>query len=280
MPEAQPYQPKLPERDWAAIAPYVHDLVARAEPLVVYSSAQLYPAVARLVHYAHIKHIPLNDVDVLAPRTLERFIQIYLADYTPGSRSTMRARVRRVAEALLGGSTSDLIRTFAKSETSRPYLPAEVSLLRAWARSMRTEELTSSSGALLALGFGAGLTGAEIIRRRIEDVSFPEQVLKVGGKNPRTVPLDESWLALLSTRRDVLEGSGWAFRVGQQGFNENLITDFVARSGPQVPLTTRRMRSTWLVGHLNAGTRLRPLLAMAGLQSAEALDSVLPFANN
>ncbi|KQQ28661.1 hypothetical protein [Frondihabitans sp. Leaf304] len=274
------YRPKLPERDWAAIAPYVHDLVARAEPVVVYSSAELYPAVARLAHYAFIKHIPLNDADVLAPRTLERFIQVYLAEYTPGSKSTMRARIRRVAEAILGGSTSDLIRTFAKTEASRPYSAKDISLLRAWARSMQNDDLTSSSGALLALGFGAGLTGAEIIRQRIEDVSLSERAVIVRGKKSRAVPLNGVWVELLTVRHKILSGTGWAFRTGQQGTNQNLITDFVARSGPQVPLTTRRMRATWLVGHLDAGTRLKPLLRMAGLESAEALDNVLPFAED
>ncbi|RKR76298.1 tyrosine-type recombinase/integrase [Frondihabitans australicus] len=277
--EPKPYQPKLPQRDWEAIAPYVHDLVARAEPLVVYSRDQLNPVVSRLVHYAFINHIPLNDTDVLSPRTLERFVQVYLKDYTPGGKSTMRARVRRVAEAIRGGSTSDLIRTFAKSEASKPYDDRELALLRSWSRSMRNDDLTSSTGALLALGFGAGLTGAEIIRQRLEDVSLADGTVRVVGGTEREIPVNGVWLDLLITRCAVTGGTGWAFRTGQRGSNANLITDFVARTGPQIPLTTRRMRATWLVGHLNSGTRLKPLLKLAGLRSAEALDAVLPFAD-
>jgi integrase len=276
--DPKPYRPTLPDRDWEAIAPVVHDMVARAAPLVVYESSQLYPAIARLVHYGFIKHIPLTDVDLLAPRTIERFVQTYLAEYTPGSKSTMRARVRRVAEALNGGSTSDLIRTFAKSESSRPYSDREQALLRSWSRSMRNDDLTTSTGALLALGFGAGLTGAEIIRQRLEDVSLADAAVRITGKAAREVPVDGVWLDLLVTRCAVMGGTGWAFRTGQQGGNANLVTDFIARTGPQIPLTTRRMRAAWLIEHLNAGTRLKPLLKLAGLQSAEALDNVLPFA--
>jgi hypothetical protein len=72
---------------------------------------------------------------------------------------------------------------------------------------------------------------------------------------------------------------GWVFRSEQRGGNINLITDFISRTGPHVPLQTRRMRATWLIHHLETGTPLKTLLRIAGLQSAEALDRVLPFVN-
>lgn len=274
----RPYRPQLPAQEWAAIESYVHAVVERATPLVRYQERELYPAVTRLVHFAWVKHMPLSDDAVFLPRTVERFVQHHLASYNRASRNTIRARLRRVSEALLGDDTADRYKALGKAEASRPYLPRDISLLRAWARSMRTDELTSSAGALLALGLGAGLTGSEIIRQRIESIDFDSNSLQVSGTNSRAVPIERDWLPLLVTRAAVLRGVGWAFRSDQRGSNINLVTDFVSRTSPQIPLVTRRMRATWLVHHLNAGTPLKRLLRIAGLQSAEALDRVLPFA--
>ncbi|NQX22725.1 hypothetical protein [Curtobacterium sp. VKM Ac-2852] len=256
-------------------------VVRRTEPTVRYTERELLAAVSRLVHFAYVKHIPLEDTAVFAPRTVERFVQHHLASYNRASRNTIRARLRRVSEALLGEGTATRYRALGKADASRPYSDKDISLLRAWGRSMRTDELTSSAGALLALGFGAGLTGSEIIRQRIEDIHVTTFAVRVSGASPRSVPLTgDVWKDLLLVRREVLGGSGWAFRSEQRGGNINLITDFVSRTGPQIPLVTRRMRATWLVGHLNAATPLKQLLHIAGLQSAEALDRVLPFADD
>jgi len=277
----RPYRPQLPKKDWAAIEPYVLKVVRRTEPTVRYTERELLAAVSRLVHFAYVKHIPLEDTAVFAPRTVERFVQHHLASYNRASRNTIRARLRRVSEALLGEGTATRYRALGKADASRPYSDKDISLLRAWGRSMRTDELTSSAGALLALGFGAGLTGSEIIRQRIEDIHVTTFAVRVSGASPRSVPLTgDVWKDLLLVRREVLGGSGWAFRSEQRGGNINLITDFVSRTGPQIPLVTRRMRATWLVGHLNAATPLKQLLHIAGLQSAEALDRVLPFADD
>ncbi len=231
------------------------------------------------MHFALTNHIPLEDAAVFSPRTLERFVHHNLASYNRASRNTIRARLRRVSEALLGEPAAARFRALGKAEASRPYTSTEISLLRAWARSMRTDELTSSAGALLALGFGAGLTGSEIIRQRLEMIDITRNVITVHGESARTVPIDGGiWQDLIRIRSSHRAGTGWAFRTHQRGGNINLITDFVSHTTPQVPLLTRRMRATWLVQHLDAGTPLKQLLRIAGLQSAEALDRVLPFA--
>lgn len=74
-------------------------------------------------------------------------------------------------------------------------------------------------------------------------------------------------------------GSGWAFRADQRGSNVNLITDFVSRTASPMEIQTRRMRAAWLVHHLDAHTSLKYLLRISGLTSAEALDRVLPYAD-
>ncbi|OII21858.1 hypothetical protein BIV01_17705 [Curtobacterium sp. MCBA15_013] len=278
---SRPYRPQLPERDWAAIAPYVHDVVARTEPLVTYSARELYPAVTRLAHFARTEYAPLTDASVFDPYMVNRFVVHHLAGYNRASRNTIRARLRRVSEALLGDNAIGKFKTLGRADAVTPYTVAEQASLEGWSRAQTSEERRTSAAALLSLGFGAGLTGAEIIRLRVEGVEArgDELVAYVGsGSGARAVPVSKEWDAGLRTRIEFMHGQGWAFRAEQRGNNVNLVTDFISRTAPPMEIQTRRMRATWIVSHLEAGTPLKTLLRIAGLQSAEALDRLLPFA--
>lgn len=273
------YRPQLPAKDWDAIAPYVHDVVARAEPLVTYSARELYPAVTRLAQFTRGEYAPLDDAFVFDPYMVNRFITHHLVGYNRASRSTIRARLRRVSEALLGDDAIGKFKALGKADAVTPYSVPEQASLEGWSRAQTSEERRTSAAALLSLGFGAGLTGAEIIRQRLEDISESGATLivQVAGENERYVPVLQDWADGLRARLQFMNREGWAFRTDQRGSNINLITDFASRTGPEVPLQTRRMRATWLVGHLNRATPLKALLRIAGLQSAEALDRLLPF---
>lgn len=272
MPE---YRPKLPEDVWHAIRPYVLDLAERAEPRVPYKREDLLPALSRLAAYAFRVGYPLEDSYVLDPFSIDQFVLHHLVGYNRASRNTMRARVRRVSEAMLGADAAATFVTLGKADAARPYSSDEVVGLHAWARHQPTQERSSSALALLALGIGAGLTGAEIIAQRLEAIEVGPESLSVILPQRRVVVTSE-WRPALQARIEFMNGEGWAFRSEQRGGNANLITDFVARAG-SVPLQARRMRATWVVHHLDAGTSLRRLLAMAGMSSAEALDRYLPF---
>lgn len=275
----RPYRPQMPAEEWAAIEAYVHDVIIRAEPQVTYTAQQLYPAIARLAQFAHQKHMPLEDDDVLDPFTVERFVQFHLDSYNRASRNSIRARLRRVSEALLGAGTAARVRALGKAEASRPYTAKQVAEFDGWALAQPSVERRTSAQALLALGLGAGLTGAEIIALRGADVRSlgGTTFVDVVGAEARTVPVRGEWADELGERVRFLGQDGWVFRSEQRGGNINLITDFVSRNGPHLPLQARRMRATWLVQHLEAGTPVKTLLRIAGLKSAEALDRVLPF---
>lgn len=271
----RPYRPQLPAEQWAAIEEYVRSVVTRAEPVVIYSARELYPAVTRLVLFSDTSYVPLEDDAVFDPIHIGRFINHHLATYNRASRNTIRARLRRVSEALLGDDAVGKFKALGKAEASRPYTPAELAVLDAWAWQQRTMERRTSAGALLALGLGAGLTGAEIIAARTPDID--DDSVTIHGGQARTVPVFSEWMPRVRERTAFLDSGGWMFRAEQHGENVNLITDFVSRNGPIVQLRARRMRATWLAHHLEAGTPLKRLLRIAGLHSAEALDRVLPF---
>lgn len=273
------YTPKMPPEHWGAIQDFVRRAVQRTAPLTAYSEKQLYPAASRLALFAWgTAGLPLEDDVVFDPGVIERFTRAELATYSHAGRNTIRARLRRMSEALLGDDAAGRFRALGKAEASRPYSPADVASLRSWAAAQRQVERRTSAAALLALGLGAGLTGQEIIRLRVEDIAQDSEGLLVGvtGDGARNVPVLHQWEDSLLERMRFVGPSGWAFRSGQRGGNVNLVTDFASRTPvPSVPLQARRMRATWLTEHLVAGTPLVALLPAAGLESAGALDRVL-----
>ncbi|MEO7544862.1 MAG: hypothetical protein ABIT21_00975, partial [Terrimesophilobacter sp.] len=181
----------------------------------------------------------------------------------------------------LVGDPIDLatLRPLGRSRPSTPYTLRELITLRSWAAAQGTENRRTNAAALLALGIGAGLTGREIVDITFEDIQVDENgvLVFVHGDRERTVPLLREWESALRDRVATAETMVSVFRPGRISPNRNLITDFVSRANGKVALQARRMRATWLVHHLEAGTALVPFLSAAGLSSPEALDRFLPF---
>lgn len=57
------------------------------------------------------------------------------------------------------------------------------------------------------------------------------------------------------------------------------ITDFLTRSRSPLDVRPVRMRATWLIHHLNAGTPAEEILRISGLKNYAALDRLLPLTN-
>jgi integrase len=171
------------------------------------------------------------------------------------------------------------LRALGRSEPSIPYTFRELITLRSWALAQGTENRRLNAAALLSLGIGAGLTGREIVNLTVDDIQTDENgvLVHVRGDRERTVPVLREWESALQTKVAGASITEPAFRPGRTTANRNLITDFVSRANGKVALQARRMRATWLVHHLEAGTPLVLLLAAAGLSSPEALDRFLKF---
>ena len=140
------------------------------------------------------------------------------------------------------------------------------------------------SWALLALGLGTGMRAEEIARAVGTDVSVEDgiaviQVLGTGGRVDRLVPIHHMWAD------HVLElaaesGTRPYFRVDRTRILRNDIVGFIRRcSIDETPkFTVQRLRVTWLVGHLFAGTHLHALERASGVAVGQ-LVKYLSFAS-
>ena len=275
------YRPVMRDEYWTHIRVFVETAVRTAAPNTTYSEKQLYPPTARLALWAwQTASLPLKADVIFSPPVIDRFTSQGMPQYTKAGRNTMRSRLRRMADVLLGDEREpDRERPMGNSDAVRPYSQAEIAALYSWANGQPDGERYSSAMTLLALGLGAGLTGSEIARLKIGDIHVDDEgvVVQVGGTRPREVPVLREWEGMLVERVAGREAGSWAFREGQEGGNRNLVTDFAARSRGEVDLQARRMRTTWIVRQLDQRAPLLPLLEASGLQSPEALERFLPF---
>jgi integrase len=189
----------------------------------------------------------LKDDVVLDPYMIGRFVTHHLDGPNRASRNPITAHLRRVSEALLGDAAAGMFKKLGTADAVRQNSLTDQASLEGCSRAQTSEEPRTSAAALLALGFVAGLTGSEIIRQPLEDiVTVGDTVtVHVAGGCERDVPLRRDWSAGLLARVALADDVGWAFRTDQRGGKTNLITGFVSRTGPEVPLQTRRMRATW-----------------------------------
>ena len=277
------YTPETAAKYWPTIGPFVEAAVGDVAPWATYSSRALFAAATPLTLWAwQSAGLPLERSVIFSIATIDRFVAVGLTTYsTAASRNTLRSRLLRMSELLVSQTANPRsLKPLGGSEATAPYSLPEVAALKSWARSQRTVARLRSAECLLALGIGAGLSGKEIIATRIDDIEPDELgvLIHVRGHRPRIVPVLRQWERALVEQTETARGAGWAFRKGQAGDNPNLISDFVSRSRGKIDLQARRMRTTWIVAHLDAHTPPFMLLRAAGMQSLEALNRFAQYA--
>lgn len=219
--------------------------------------------------------------DLLTVRNIERFAQTGIDDYAPASRGNIRSRLLRISELVLDpqGRRVRLL-PMPPADPLSPYAPHEVAALRSWATTQSTERRRMNAIALLALGLGAGLSSAEIGEARADDARQVDDTIdiRVQGARARTVPMIARWAHELAPVLEHRRPGAYIFRPDRSGVSPNFISNFVGRgSAADVRPQSQRMRTTWVVEHLNNDTNIRLLVRMAGVESLSSFTRYLEF---
>lgn len=279
---ADQYRPTFDPKLWTTIEPFVREAVADALPQVTYSERELYIGLAPFVRWSwETAGMPLDRQSIFNVHLVERYVAVGLAHYTVAGRGTMRSRLLRICDCLVGAEMETRrLRGYRPSDASRPYTAKEVTILKSWAKGLSTLQRRHDAEVILALGIGAGLASDEINRLRVRAITSDDvgALIDVPGAMPRRVPVEPEWERALVECAARLPGDAWAISRQRGDNGQKLVTNFIARTRPDHLLTARRMRATWIVHHLNIGTPLIPLLWVAGLNKPEALDRFLHYA--
>jgi integrase len=274
------YVPVLGDREWSQVRDFVLPVVEEALPHTPYSRRELLFAVSRLAVWARTPIGPALPRDaVLARITIDRFAQQGLPEFAPASRANVRAQLLRVAEALLDPRRAGTrLRPLGAADPTAPYERADVVALLSWTRTQNTARRRADAAVLLALGLGAGLSASEIGTTRACDIRMDADgvTVVVHGDRARTVPVLGRWERTLARALD-LSPDAYVFRPNREGFWPNLISNFVGRAPGAVRPQTQRMRSTWIVHHLEQRAPLAALMDAAGVDSLEAFTRYMQF---
>jgi hypothetical protein len=231
-----------------------------------------------ITRWATSEGLPLDRELILDPATVERFCSVALANVN--SRATLRADLRYMGPLLTRSAPweprSEPMSTRA---VAPPYTSDEVEVLKADAKNQPTPTRRRGATTLLALGLGAGLDGRWIAGVGPDDVRKGGGVVKVrvGPPAPRVVVVRAEWedavLELATT-------AGKGCLLGKWSNSKNRVGDLskrLSRPSGHPHLSIGRLRSTWLLEHLESGTRLPELCEAAGLQGFTVLSDLLPF---
>ena len=233
------------------------------------------PALRGLSRFARTRGVPAGREFLLDYDVIEAFCVAGLPGARPSTRGTYRSALYRLA-APGHGEPGQRGTPFAGARPPPPYSPAERAGLAAVAAAQRDPAKRASALAVVVFGIGAGLRPAELVALRGTDVSRcrRRETVRVGGPAARMVPVAPGY-AGRAAGLAAQAGDGHLFRPGpaDRGY-KNFVTNYARTlaADPAAPrLDLGRCRSSFICGHLAAGTPLGELLAITGIRQAESL---------
>lgn len=248
-----------------------------------YSARELIRVAAYHVHWCWQTAGVALDRDTIFSRELIMEFIDRGNDTSQSYRGNDRSKLLRMSELLLGpAKRTARLKPLPKTSIARPYSAAEVILLRAWADGQNTQRRTVNAHMLLALSLGAGLNGGEVMGMRCKHVTVDDEgvLVNVVDRRPRIVPVLAEWESTIkAVAQAALNPNMYLFLPNTRRPSGSALNNFTTHRTIQgsVHASTQRMRATWLVTHMSAGTPPRHLLEAAGVDSLESLTRYLQF---
>lgn len=268
---AETYTPDLPAEDWERIRTFVVQSAQAAAPRLSYPTSAILNAVAHHVDWC----VNVAGYPMRADAVFRRDVIGAAASVVPTTHSSSRGRRRslllRVGEALEVIPSTAKLPPLAAASPIAPYGRSEIQEIIRWSLNQPDNKL-GSARALVTLGLGAGLPARELSMVRPVDIIDSGFCVRVAGDTARLVPVSDEWgTQLKDLSIQALDAEAPLFRP-TVAWHKNMVTNFIATSVEDgMRPTVQRMRATWLVERLSAGTPMQDLLAAAGLQSMDAL---------
>jgi integrase len=257
-------------------AGFARAVVARCGDLNRERAKNLLWAAARLGDYGLGLGLTAAPEVLLHPSVIERFAA-HSPGLSPSARRTLRTNLRFIARRVvpqLRAPDAPLGRERAKP----PYTPAEIAGFLALAGAQPTVGRRMRASALICLGAGAGLTGADLRAVRGTDIvrrSGGVLVIVRSGARPRAVPV------LARYHQPLLEAAAYAagrlICGGRDPHRRNVTCPLVSclAGGTGLPaLDTSRLRSTWLAGAA-ALIGLPAFMPAAGITCSQRLGDII-----
>lgn len=274
------YVPQIPAHQWAPVAEFVRAAVLDAEPTTRENAKRFLTALSQYVLWCHQSNgLDLDRQTLFQTSMVDAYLQ---ADtrLKPSERTLRRAALSRLFDALSETSKrTEPAHPRTAPGNLHPYNPAELRTFRSRATGQSSERRRHNTLAPLALATGCGLTSDEIVAVRGRDVHVTgtHVDVEVTGRHPRVVTCLQGWENDVARVASAVGSNGTLFVSRSTSAPRTALKDFmVTTSGIEARPSFRRLRTTWIVTHLQAGTPIPTLMRAAGISSCETLDKYLP----
>jgi integrase len=263
----------VPADLWARVEGLVCESATKAAPTSAYSAKSLMTVVTELVIWIDTVGLPLDPVVIFHPDNIDRFAAQGCAHLASGTQNNYRRQLRAVGAAVIGPEFfPPQPLALRRSEPLPPYSTGEIAALRSWARGLPTERYRTGVATILAFGLGAGITSQELNRMVGTDVSTDGEgaTVHVIGDHARIVPVLDAWADQVASLAKVV-GPAPVFLSERTEISRRQVPNFIAKcpKGDAPALNVSRLRNTWIIGHLSAGTQLRVLAQAAGVDASQ-----------
>lgn len=264
------YRPRtMPEGAGA----FARSVVAAVEPSSPGRARALLWSCARLASFGLSVGLAPEPATLLVPSVIERFVLVGASGLSGAARRTLRTNLRHVAARVGGGPAAV---SLSRERAKAAYTDADIAAYLGLADAQPTRARRMRAQALICLGAGAGLMGADL--RQVRGVDVVERsggvVVDVSGRRPRTVPVLARYHDRLVTSAD-FAAEGWMIG-GVDPMRHNVTTPLVsslAGGADLARLQTSRLRSTWLAA-LAHQLGIATFLAAAGIHCSQRLGDI------
>lgn len=267
------YTPYIEPTSWKRIEPFVSQLIdTRCDGM---NEQWRYAHTHALTYFADwifsTRMMALDDSlrgDVIEIYAAERAREI-----SPSVAGRERNMLRTLAGLLNAAPPGQVI---GSSTPSAPYAPADLSELHSWAMHQRTDYLRRACLAIFTLCLGCGLRAGEALKLRGRDIiTLADGISLAVHVNGRTVPVIARWNDELAALKSLVPGADLAIAPHAKHRKDALAA--ILSSTKTLQPNPQRLRATWLISHVNAGTPLPTLLAAAGLTSLESIRRIFQY---
>jgi integrase len=259
-----------------AAAAFARTAAARAAPQTRERAKALLYAASRLAAFGESAGMELRAEALLSEATIERFILTGCPTASAATRRTLRTNLRALARAHESPPRPEPT-PLARERAKAPYSEAEVEGYLRLAAAQPGEARRMRATALICLGAGAGLVGAELRHLRGRDVQRRSGglVVAVSGRRARAAPV------LARFHRPLEAAAAFAGRgylLGGESSGRRNLTDVLGAAlsaDAGLPrLEAGRLRSTWLCECAEL-IGLRAFMEAAGLRCSQRLGDLV-----
>lgn len=232
-------------------------------------------ACARLASFGLATGLDAEPAVLLHPSVIERFILTGVPQLSDAARRTLRTNLRHVADRM--GPPRPAPVALSRQRAKAPYSEAALSAYLALADAQPTVARRMRAQALICLGAGAGVVGADLRGVRGTDVVARSGgvVVDVNGRRPRSVPVLARYQdRLVASASFAAEGPMIG---GVDPGRHNVTTPLVsslAGGADLARLDTARLRATW-VAVMAERLGLKAFLGAAGISCTQRLGDVV-----